>query len=103
MVSGTVGSTDGVVCGVLGTESAHAHGADPRTWDFLECFLRLVKLHRAQARRAQRAGRTQRVAVQQWLKRFRVNTELGLQSNPEGAGKSLRRAQMDQEHGTPGS
>ena len=57
MVSGTVGSTDGVVCGVLGTESAHAQGADPRTWDFLECFLRLVKLHRAQARRAQRAGR----------------------------------------------
>ena len=104
MVSGTVGSTDGVVCGVLGTESAHAQGADPRTWDFLECFLRLVKLHRAQARRAQRAGRdTERVAVQQWLKRFRVNSELGLQSNPEGAGKSFRSAQMDQEHGTPGS
>ena len=35
--------------------------------------------------------------------RFRVNSEPGLQSNPECAGKSFRSAQMDQEHGTPGS
>ena len=38
VVSGTVGTTDGMVCGVLGTESTDAQGADPRTWDFVECF-----------------------------------------------------------------
>ena len=47
---GTVGTTDGMLCGSLGIESVDA----PRTCDFLECFLRLVKLHRVQARRAQR-------------------------------------------------
>ena len=57
MVSGAVGTTDGMVCGILGLESADAQGAAPRTSDILECFLRLVKLHCAQARRAQRAGR----------------------------------------------
>ena len=46
-----------MVCGILGTESADAQGADPRTGDFLDRTVRLVKLHRAQARGEQRAGR----------------------------------------------
>ena len=46
-----------MVCGIPGTESADAQGADPRTGDFLDRIVRLVKLHRAQARGAQRAGR----------------------------------------------
>ena len=46
-----------MVCGILGTESADAQGADPRTGDFLDRIVRLVKLRRAQAWGAQRAGR----------------------------------------------
>ena len=49
-----------MVCGILGTESADAQGADPRTGDFLDRVVGLVKLHRAQARGAQRAGRGHR-------------------------------------------
>ena len=46
-----------MVCGILGTESADAQGADPRTGDVLDRIVRLMKLHRAQARGPQRAGR----------------------------------------------
>ena len=46
------------------------------------------------------ALKTYEKLVQQWLKRSRVNCELGLQSNSEGAGEPFRSAQMDQERGT---
>ena len=57
MVSGPVGTTDGMFCSVLGAELANAQSADSSSCDFLEGFLRFVKLHRAHARGAQRAGR----------------------------------------------
>ena len=88
VVSGTVGTTDGMVCGILGTEAVDAHGADPRTGDFLECFSRLVKLHGAQAGRDADSYKRWK----QWLKRSGVNSELGLQSNSEGAGEPFRSA-----------
>ena len=33
-----MGTTDGMVCGILGAEPGDAQGADPRNCDFLECF-----------------------------------------------------------------
>ena len=73
VVSGTVGATDGLMCSILGAESAGAQGADPRTSDFLDRFVRVMKLHCASRKgnRRLQALKTSETHIPTWKSSLR--------------------------------